>query len=149
MAKTGVIAAMAAVGGMIIGAAVSAGTLALAEESAEPQRPAYLFVRGTVHDREAFREGYARKLPALYGEYGGEYLAVGGEATILEGEDDSRSYAFAVWPSKDAALAFWHSDAYEALRKARIEGGWGDFEVMLVEGLPVPSDTAPLAREEG
>ena len=33
------------------------------------------------------------------------------------------------------ARAFWASPEYEALKAARIDGGWGRFDVFLVDGL--------------
>ena len=50
--------------------------------------PAYMIVLGEVYDRPAFMEGYAAKLPPLYEEFGGHYIAIGGGPGIevLEGD---------------------------------------------------------------
>jgi uncharacterized protein (DUF1330 family) len=107
---------------------------------------AYLVVVGTVTDREAFRENYAKKLPPLYEKFGGVYLAAGRNIEILEGSLEAASYVLAEFPSMEAARAFWTSPEYQALQKARQDGKWGSFTVFLIEGIP-PSTVAPLARE--
>lgn len=114
-----------------------------AAASADTPPPAYLVVLGEVKDSAAFGPGYAAKLPPLYARFGGEYLAIGKGVEVLEGDYRPPSYVIARWPSKEAALAFWNSDQYEALRRARIAGGWGDFDVLLVEGLAEPARAAP------
>ena len=100
--------------------------------------PAYMIVLGTVHDRPAFMEGYAAKLPPLYETHGGHYIAIGGGSGIevLEGDYTPPSYVISKWPNAEAARAFWTSPEYDVLRRARIDNGWGDFDVLLVTGLP-------------
>ena len=100
-----------------------------------------MVVLGTVHDREAFMTGYAAKLGPLYEKYGGSYVAIGRGAEVLEGEPGFESHVISRWPDMESARAFWTSPEYEALKDARIEGGWGTFEVFLVEALPpAPSE---------
>jgi uncharacterized protein (DUF1330 family) len=108
---------------------------------------AYLVVVGKVFDREAMREGYAKKLPPLYAKFGGTYLAAGRNIEILEGNLDAQSYVIAEWPSMEAARAFWTSPEYVELQKARQDGKWGEFTVFLVEGIP-PTPVAPMANEK-
>lgn len=117
-----------------------------AQAQAGPVDKAYLVVAGTVTNREAFREGYAKKLPPLYEKYGGVHLAAGRTIEILEGSLDASSYVLAEFPSMEAARAFWTSPEYRALQTARQEGNWGSFTVFLIEGIP-PSTVAPMARE--
>lgn len=124
-----------------IGAAACVGLPVQEAESQEAavEAPAYLIVLGEVIDRPAFMEGYAAKLPPLYEQYGGAYLALGGGPGIevLEGEYAPPSYVISKWPNMQAAREFWNSEGYDALRRARIDNEWGDFDVMLVQGLPV------------
>lgn len=110
---------------------------AVSQEAAQ-ESPAYMIVLGEVFDRPAFMEGYAAKLPPLYEEFGGVYIAIGGGPGIetLEGDFEPPSYVISKWPNAQAARDFWTSDAYDALRRARIDNGWGDFDVLLVQGLP-------------
>jgi len=112
------------------------GQEALPEPPREP--PAYMIVLGEVFDRPAFMEGYAAKLAPLYAEHGGAYLAIGGGPAIevLEGDYAPPSYVLSKWPNADAARSFWNSEAYDVLRRARIDNAWGEFDVLLVQGVP-------------
>ena len=140
------LAAAAFAGGYLAGDREAAlGAPASAEVPAP--KPAYMIVIGDVHDREAFGAGYAAHLPALYERFGGRYLAIGSGVEVLEGERAFESYVVAEWPSKEDALAFWNSDDYAALRQARIDGGWGEFDVFLVEGLARPTQVSPMVAE--
>jgi uncharacterized protein (DUF1330 family) len=100
-------------------------------------------------DREAFMTGYAAKLPPLYEQYGGEYVAIGAGVEVLEGDYAPESFVIAHWPSMEAARAFWNSPEYDALRRARIDNGWGRFDVLLVPALPSPQRSAPAVDKSG
>ncbi|MEM9235052.1 MAG: DUF1330 domain-containing protein, partial [Pseudomonadota bacterium] len=104
--------------------------------SEPPEAPAYMLVLGEVFDREAFMQGYASRLGPLYDRFGGEYTAIGGGVDVLEGDYDPPSYVIGKWKSREAALAFWNSPEYDELRRARIDNNWGEFDVILVQGLP-------------
>ena len=116
---------------------------AVGQETA-PEPPAYMIVLGEVFDRPAFMEGYAAKLPPLYDAYGGAYIALGGGPGIevLEGDYAPPSYVVSKWPNAQAARDFWNSESYDALRRARIDNDWGDFDVLLVQGLPEAPKTS-------
>ena len=45
---------------------------------------AYIIVEAVLHDAEKFG-AYARAVPPIVAEYGGEYLVLGGEHTSLGG----------------------------------------------------------------
>lgn len=105
-------------------------------EAVEP--PAYMIVLGEVFDRPAFMDGYAAKLPPIYEQFGGHYIAIGGGPGIevLEGEYSPPSYVVSKWPNAQAARDFWASEEYDVLRRARIDNDWGAFNVLLVTGIP-------------
>lgn len=105
-------------------------------------KPAYLVVLGEVRDREKFMSGYTAKLPPIYEKFGGEYLAVGRNFEVLEGAGTFKSFVISRWPSMDAVKAFWTSPDYDALRRARIAGDWGRFDVYAFEGLAAPRTSA-------
>ncbi|MDJ0919487.1 MAG: DUF1330 domain-containing protein [Henriciella sp.] len=115
------------------------------EAISEP--PAYMIVLGEVYDRPAFMEGYVAKLPPLYEKYGGHYIALGGGPTleVLEGDYAPASYVIGKWDSMAAARAFWNSPEYAELMAARIDNAWGDFDVLLVQGLSAaaPQGSSP------
>lgn len=93
---------------------------------------AYIIVEAVLHDAEKFG-AYARAVPPIVAEYGGEYLVLGGEHTSLEGDWGATRLVVHRWPSAEQAKAFWYSEAYEAVKPLR--HGTGEFRVMLVDGL--------------
>lgn len=153
---------MAGLGGVVIGVVLTTGVFWLkdhapaarsAEAASRPaptppvDKPAYLVVLGEVLDRDRFARDYVAVLPPVYAKYGGSYLAAGRNFEVLEGEGDFRSFVISKWPSMDAAKTFWTSAEYDALRRARIEGNLGRFDVYLLEGLPEAAASPPIARE--
>ena len=46
---------------------------------------AYIIVEAEVHDPEKF-SAYAKTVPAIVAEFGGEYLVLGGQQESLEGD---------------------------------------------------------------
>lgn len=142
---------LAGLSGLVVGAALGAGALWFAHhgpatpDAAPPapagaRNPAYLVVLGEVLDRDAFMSGYAAKLAPVYAQYGGEYLAVGRNFEIFEGEAGFKSFIISKWPSMAAARAFWDSPEYAPLKAARIDNAWGRFDVYALEGLPEPAE---------
>lgn len=114
-------------------------------EAATAAKPALLVVMGRNYDRDALRE-YARALPPIYAQYGGEYLAVTRGFEVLEGEYPYESIVVSRWPSLAAARAFWHSPQYTQAKQIR--AGNGEFDVIAFEALPAATASAPLARED-
>ncbi len=111
--------------------------------STDAELPAYMVVLGNLKDREAFMEGYAMKLGPIYEKYDGQYIAIGAGLEVLEGDLAYESFVIGKWPSMEAARAFWESPEYEVLKQARIEGDWGDFDVLLIPGLKTPVRSSP------
>ena len=124
--------------GIGIAACVGLPTQAAIGQEEPPEAPAYMIVLGEVFDRPAFMERYAAKLPPIYDKFGGHYIAIGGGPGIevLEGEYAPPSYVISKWSSAQAARDFWASPEYDVLRRARIDEGWGKFDVLLLQGLP-------------
>lgn len=92
---------------------------------------AYLVITAQIHDRDAFLNGYGPAAGKLSAEMGGEYVVRAPGVEVLEGEHPGGSLVISKWPSKDAALAFWHSDAYAEVKKLR--EGIADCQVLLIE----------------
>ena len=109
----------------------------------EPEQqslPAYFVVETKLTYFKKFSD-YARTVPAVIKQYGGEYIARRGKHTPLEGEwgyeneNDIKSIiALLKFPSVDAADAFWNLPEYAPVKKLR--EGSGSFRIMSVEGLP-------------
>lgn len=100
--------------------------------------PAYLVVTATVSDRETFLAGYAPKAAELLARFGGIYRMRAPGAQALEGDfGDGGSIVISEWESREAALAFWNSPEYAAVRALR--QGISECQVLLIEA---PSLTA-------
>ena len=93
---------------------------------------AYIIVEATVHDPDTF-SAYAKKVPAIVAQFGGEYLVLGGQQKSLEGDWSRSRVVMHRWPSVEQAMAFWESEAYAAAKLLR--AGTGEFRVILVEGV--------------
>ena len=93
---------------------------------------AYIIVEAIVHDPETF-SAYAKKVPAIVAQFGGEYLGLGGPQQSLEGNWSHSRVVMHRWPSAEQARAFWESDEYAAAKPLR--AGTGEFRVILVEGV--------------
>ena len=76
--------------------------------------PAYIVVEAAITDGERFG-AYAKAVPALVAEYGGDYLVLGGEQHALEGDWTGKRIVIHQWASIEQAQAFWYSDAYTCL----------------------------------
>ena len=91
--------------------------------------PALWIAHVKVNDEEAYGK-YAKLAGPAIAAHGGTFLARGGRYVQLEGPDRPRNVV-ARFPSVDAAVACYESDAYqEALSHAR---GASERELMVVE----------------
>jgi uncharacterized protein (DUF1330 family) len=102
----------------------------------EAPRPAYLFVMGTVADRELMAR-YASSLPPIYAMYGGYPIAngrVGGTVRVLEGSFPHQSIVLSKFPAFEGPNAFWWSPEYR--RSAAMRSGAGTFNVIKLRGMP-------------
>lgn len=93
---------------------------------------AYILVEAVIEQPAAFA-AYARAVPPLVANFGGEYLVLGGEAESLEGDWGGVRVVLHRWPNQEAARRFWQSPEYQELR--RLREGTGTFRVMLLQGL--------------
>ncbi|WEK42206.1 MAG: DUF1330 domain-containing protein [Candidatus Sphingomonas colombiensis] len=93
---------------------------------------AYLIVTATVSDRDAFMAGYAPAAAALVERFGGRYRMRAPGAQVLEGEfGNGGSIVISEWDDREAALSFWNSSEYTALRALR--QGIATCQVVLIE----------------
>jgi uncharacterized protein (DUF1330 family) len=97
---------------------------------------AYLLVRCRIRDRDAFRR-YAAAAAELTTRMGGRYLVRGGDVEVLEHGLGTAApdvaHVISQWPTRAAALGFWHSAEYAALRPVRAD--CADAEVTLLGGI--------------
>jgi uncharacterized protein (DUF1330 family) len=81
---------------------------------------AYVVVEVEVLDPERY-ETYKQLAPPSIAQYGGRYVARGGEVTTLEGTWAPKRLVILEFPSVDQAKAWWNSPEYaeaKALRQA-------------------------------
>lgn len=92
---------------------------------------AYIIVRVEIKDGDAYKE-YMRHSPRIIYQYGGRFIARGGETSTLEGEKEHRRIAIIEFPSLERAKAFYYSPEYTEIRSMR--EGKGDAQFVAVEG---------------
>jgi uncharacterized protein (DUF1330 family) len=80
--------------------------------------PAYVIYQGEVLDPVRYDE-YKGKAAASIHDAGGHYLVRGGEAVALEGEPPSGRTVVLEFPTRQAALDWYHSREYAEIRKIR------------------------------
>jgi len=92
---------------------------------------AYWIAFVTVTDPDAYA-GYQQHAPEAFAKYGADFLARGGAAETLEGEDWQRHVVIA-FESKEQALACYNSPEYKAAREKR--AGACKANIAIVDGL--------------
>jgi len=97
---------------------------------------AYMIIQATIEDRDSFA-AYSKEVPPLVSQFGGKYIAMG-QADLLEGTYNPASAVISEWPSKEAALKFWHSPEYA--EKIKLREGTGTFNVTLVDGIATKNE---------
>ena len=97
--------------------------------------PAYMIINADIKDPVKFAE-YGRTKAALVTQFGGRNLAMAGHREILEGTWPAGKSVVSEWPTRDAALAYWHSPEYAKVKKLR--EGICDAQILLLDGLPGP-----------
>lgn len=85
----------------------------------EPQPKGYVLVEIEVHDHDYYRAEYmSRSTPAVEA-FGGRFLVRGGDPQVLEGDRTPSRIVICEFPSPEQALAFYHSEQYQAAAKHR------------------------------
>ena len=85
----------------------------------------------TIKDPEKMK-AYAEAAGPAIAAHGGRFLARGGRVASLEGFEQTRAVV-TEFPSFEAAVECYNSDAYQAAR-AKLDGGV-DRDIFVVEGL--------------
>ncbi len=95
---------------------------------------AYFIARYTVTDPEAFAAYGAAVRPTFAG-HDVEFLVVDNASQTIEGTPPQTTVVLR-FPAKDAALAWYNSPAYAAIRHHRTDNSVGD--MVLVDGFVMP-----------
>jgi uncharacterized protein (DUF1330 family) len=97
--------------------------------------PAYLVVDITVKDAATYEE-YKRLAPPSIKQYGGRYIARGGETDVLEGDWRPTRLVILEFPSVEQARAWWASPEYAEAKAMRQRSAATD--MVLLAGLDTP-----------
>lgn len=93
--------------------------------------PAYIIAGIHVTDPDDY-VNYASQTVKSAEKAGGKFLVKGGEQELLEGDAPAR-HAVIEFPSKQAALDWYHSEEYQALLPIALRAS--DRYLMIVEGI--------------
>jgi uncharacterized protein (DUF1330 family) len=78
----------------------------------------YIIATLEVHDPGGIAE-YAARVPAIVEQYGGRYLARGGDSERFEGDAPVGRVVLIEFESVEAARRWYHSPEYSAIRPIR------------------------------
>jgi uncharacterized protein (DUF1330 family) len=92
---------------------------------------AFIVYQAEVHDPEQYERYKAQAGPALAAA-GARYLVRGGDIEVLEGEAPAGRTVIIEFPSKEAAVEFFHSPEYTAIRALRADAA--DARMYVVDG---------------
>lgn len=101
----------------------------------------YVIARMTIHDRDAYNK-YDEGFMETFEPFGGTILSVDEAPTVLQGEWTATRSILLEFPSKDVAMAWMTSPAYQEVAKHRLAGSTG--EAILVNaftGIPGQAST--------
>ena len=94
----------------------------------------YWVARVDVHNAEAYKD-YVAANGAAFATFGGRFVVRGGQFQNPVGTSRSRNVVIE-FPSYQAALDCWGSDAYQAAR-AKQQGG-AEMDLVIIEGYDGP-----------
>lgn len=86
----------------------------------------YIIARVEVADSDKYQE-YMKLTPEIVAEFGGRFLARGGETRTLEGPQENRRVVVIEFPSFDRARAFYSSPVFSRAGQLRQEASMASF----------------------
>ena len=92
---------------------------------------AYLVGQITVTNPQAYAV-YSAQVPQTIAAFGGKYLVRGGHSTQLEGQPQGERNVVIEFSSREVAVAWYNSEAYQAIIKHRTDNSTG--ALTLVDG---------------
>lgn len=100
--------------------------------------PAYVVSRLEIRNREAMLEYQRDVVPIVHG-FGGRYLMRGTEVEALEGTWEHERMVILEFPTREAALAWYHSPEYAPLKALRHASGNAIILLANSQSPPVPA----------
>lgn len=96
--------------------------------------PAYIIGRVEVTDWTRYAE-YMKLTPGIIAQYGGRFIARGGESMTLEGPEETKRVVILEFPTYEAAQQFFHSAEYQQAKAVREGAALAQFYA--IDGVPV------------
>ena len=115
-------------------AGVAIGGLAVQGLHAQSKPPVYVVAEIEVSNLDAYVKEYAPLAQAAIKAGGGRLLAVGQNATSLEGAAPAKRVAIQQWASMDQVNAYRKSDAFAKARE--VGNKYAKFRTWAIEGMP-------------
>jgi len=94
--------------------------------------PAYVIARVEVTDWDRYNE-YLKVGPGTIAQYGGRFIARGGEVIALEGPEETRRLVILEFPSLAKAKAWYNSKEYQNAKRLRAGASTGS--LIAIEGV--------------
>ena len=95
---------------------------------------AYIIGRVQVTDWPRYSE-YMKLMPGIIAQYGGRFIARGGESVTLEGPEETHRVVILEFPTFTAAQQFFHSEEYQHAKAVREGAALAQF--FAIDGVPV------------
>jgi len=92
----------------------------------------YLIARIDINDREKYSK-YQAGFMEIFSQYDGKMLSVDEAPKLIEGEWPVSRTVLIEFPSKESAMAWYESEAYQALAQHRFASSDGN--IVLLKGL--------------
>ena len=107
---------------------------------------AYLIVTLAVHDEAMFAE-YRKQVGDTAKPFGGQFLAAGGKATVLEGQWEHPGTVIVEFPSRESAERWYKLAAYQKIIGLKLKSTSGSLVILdgICQNMCVRS-TAPQSR---
>ncbi|OUV02663.1 MAG: hypothetical protein CBC42_07815 [Betaproteobacteria bacterium TMED82] len=93
---------------------------------------AYIVGNNTITNTQGYKE-YAEKVPQTLVEFGGKFLARGGDTLVLDGDPSGTRNVIIEFPSIESAKAWYFSKPYQEIVAGRLRNAEG--YLMIVEGI--------------
>lgn len=76
---------------------------------------------------------YLSQVPSIVSAYGGHYITRTNTVELLEGNECPQTTVVAQFPSKEAALSFYHSNEYQPFKDARLTHSTSKMMLVAIE----------------
>ncbi len=90
---------------------------------------AYVIAVETAHDEAMFAE-YRKQVPGTLAAFGGQFIARGGNLTVLEGQWEHPRTVIIEFPSRESAEGWYRSADYQKIIGLRLKSTSGNLVVV-------------------